>query len=206
MSQSFNHMIVQPVVLEGQVVRLEPLCIEHLARLIEIGLQDDIFRWFTQPVRTPEEMRTFITTALEEQEAGKSIPFATIERCSALAVGSTRFGNIDRAHRLVEIGWTWIAPAWQRGAINTEAKYLMMRHAFDVWGCNRVEFKTDSLNERSRRAIARIGATEEGTLRNHRITASGRLRHTVYFSVIREEWPEVKAALEAKMEKHRLIG
>jgi N-acetyltransferase len=198
-------MILEPLVLEGENVRLEPLSLDHLPRFIDVGLEGDIFRWFTEPVRTPEAMRTFIETALADQAAGKSLPFATIERHSAVAVGSTRFGNIDCAHRLVEIGWTWIAPPWQRSAINTEAKYLMMRHAFEVWDCNRVEFKTDSLNERSRRAIVRIGATEEGTLRNHRITASGRLRHTVYFSVIREEWPQVKASLEAKMENHRAI-
>jgi N-acetyltransferase len=195
-------MIVQPVVLEGQNVRLEPLSLDHLPRLAEIGLGDDIFRWFTEPVRTPAAMRRFIEVALEEQAAGKSLPFATIERRSGLAVGSTRFMNIEGAHLRVEIGGTWIAPAGQRTAINTEAKYLMMRHAFETWGCNRVELKTDSLNERSRRAIVRIGAKEEGIFRNHMVTDSGRLRHSVYFSVIRKEWPEVKAALEAKMEKH----
>jgi RimJ/RimL family protein N-acetyltransferase len=199
-------MIVQPVVLEGQNARLEPLSLDHLPRLAEIGLEDDIFRWFTEPVRTAAGMRKFIETALEEQAAGKSLPFATIERRSGLAVGSTRFMSIEGAHLRVEIGGTWIAPAWQRTAINTEAKYLMMRHAFETWRCNRVELKTDSLNERSRRAIARIGAREEGIFRNHMVTASGRLRHSVYFSVIRKEWPEVKAALEAKMEKYRAIG
>jgi N-acetyltransferase len=199
-------MIVQPVVLEGQNARLEPLSLDHLPRLAEIGLGDDTFRWFTEPVRTPAAMRKFIGTALDEQAAGTSLPFATLDRRLGLAVGSTRFMNIERVHLRVEIGGTWIAPAWQRTAINTEAKYLMMRHAFETWGCNRVELKTDSLNERSRRAIARIGAREEGIFRNHMVTASGRLRHSVYFSVIRKEWPEVKAALEAKMEKHRVIG
>ena len=196
-------MIVQPVVLEGENVRLEPLSIEHLPRLAEIGLQADIFRWFTEPVRTPAGMRKFIVTALEEQAAGKSLPFATIDKQSGLAVGSTRFMNIEPAHLRVEIGGTWIAPDWQRTATNTEAKYIMMRHAFETWGCNRVELKTDSLNERSRRAIARIGAKEEGIFRNHMVTASGRLRHSVYFSVIRKEWPQVKATLEAKMERYR---
>jgi N-acetyltransferase len=199
-------MIVQPVVLEGENVRLEPLSLEHLPRLAEIGLQADIFRWFTEPVRTRAGMRKFIVTALEEQAAGKSLPFATTDKQSGLAVGSTRFMNIEPAHLRVEIGGTWIAPEWQRTAINTEAKYLMMRHAFETWGCNRVEFKTDSLNERSRRAISRIGAKEEGIFRNHMVTASGRLRHSVYFSVIRKEWPQVKATLEAKMERNQAIG
>lgn len=189
----------EPVVLEGKHVRLEPLTMMHLPRLVEIGLERDIFRWYAQPIRTPEDMKGLVATALEEQQAGKSLPFATVERGTGLAVGSTRFMTIDRPNRTVEIGYTWIAPAWQRTAINTEAKYLMMRCAFDEWGCSRVGLKTDSLNERSRRAIARVGAKEEGILRNHMITASGRLRHSVYFSVIREEWPEVKAALEAKL-------
>ena len=190
---------LEPVVLEGDHVRLEPLTMAHLPRLVEIGLEDDIFRWYAQPIRTPEEMKAFIATALEEQQAGKSLPFATVEGGPGVVVGSTRFMTIDRPNRTVEIGYTWIAPPWQRTAINTEAKYLMMRCAFENWGCNRVGLKTDSLNERSRRAIARIGAKEEGMLRNHMVTASGRLRHSVYFSVIREEWPEVKAALEAKL-------
>jgi len=196
-------MIVKPVVLEGQNVRLEPLSLAHFSRLAEIGLQGDTFRWFTEPVRTRAAMHKFIVTALEEQAAGKSLPFATIDKPSDLAVGSTRFMNIEPAHLRVEIGSTWIAPPWQRTAINTEAKYLMMRHAFETWGCNRVELKTDSLNQQSRRAIARIGAKEEGIFRNHMVTASGRLRHSVYFSVIRKEWPDVKAALEAKMERYR---
>jgi RimJ/RimL family protein N-acetyltransferase len=191
----------EPVVLEGKHVRLEPLTMRHLPRLVEIGLEGDIFRWYAQPIRTPHDMKALVATALEEQQAGKSLPFATVERSTGLAVGSTRFMTIDRPNRTVEIGYTWLAPAWQRTAINTEAKYLMMRCAFDEWGCNRVGLKTDSLNERSRRAIARIGAKEEGTLRNLVVTASGRLRHSVYFSVIREEWPEVKAALEAKVSR-----
>ncbi|HEV2378881.1 MAG TPA: GNAT family protein [Terriglobia bacterium] len=189
----------EPAVLEGEHVRLEPLTMAHLPRLVEIGLQDDIFRWYAQPIRTPEDMKALIVTALEEQKAGKSLPLATIARSTGLAVGSTRFMTIDRPNRSLEIGYTWIAPPWQRTIINTEAKYLMLGCAFDSWGCNRVGLKTDSLNERSRRAIARIGAKEEGTLRNHMVTASGRLRHSVYFSVTREEWPEVKAALEQKL-------
>jgi RimJ/RimL family protein N-acetyltransferase len=192
---------LEPVVLEGNRVRLEPLSMDHLPRLVEIGLEGDIFRWYSQPIRTPDDMKAFIRSAMEEQEAGKSLPFATVERSLRLAVGSTRFMTIDRPNRTVEIGYTWIAPAWQRSAVNTEAKYLMMRCAFEDWGCNRVGLKTDSLNERSRRAIARVGAKEEGTLRNVVVTASGRLRHSVYFSVIREEWPEVKASLEGKLHR-----
>jgi RimJ/RimL family protein N-acetyltransferase len=128
-----------------------------------------------------------------------SLPFATVEQSSGAVVGSTRFGNIDRLNRHVEIGWTWVAREWQRTPVNTEAKLLMLRHAFDVWGAIRVELKTDSLNERSRRAILRIGAREEGTFRNHMIVHDGRFRHSVYFSIIDSEWPTVKSALEAKL-------
>ena len=150
-------------------------------------------------MRTPEQRRMYIETALEEQAKGVSLPFVTIERASDQVVGSTRYGNIDRSNRRLEIGWTWINPRWQRTSVNTEAKLLMLRHAFEKLGCLRVEFKTDSLNEQSRRALLRIGAKEEGTFRNHIITASGRIRHTVYFSIINSEWPEVKTRLQEKL-------
>jgi RimJ/RimL family protein N-acetyltransferase len=138
-----------------------------------------------------------IGKAFDEQERGESVVFASVDRKSGQTVGSTRFMNIDRINRRVEIGSTWIAPEWQQTAINTEAKYLMLRHAFEVWKCMRVELKTDALNRKSRNAILRIGAKEEGTLRRHLITWSGRVRDTVYFSVLDNEWPEVKARLEA---------
>ena len=192
-------MIVQPVTLEGKCIRLEPLSLAHHAALCHVGRDQDVWRWITAPVRTPEEMRAYIETALAEQAAGTALPFATIERASGRAIGSTRYGNIDRSNRRVEIGWTWIARPWQRTAVNTEAKYLMLRHAFETLGCIRVELKTDSLNERSRKAILRIGAQEEGTFRNHMITASGRIRHTMYYSIIDSEWPAVKANLEEKL-------
>lgn len=144
-------------------------------------------------------MRQYVETALLEQKNGVSLPFVTIEKSSDTVVGCTRYMNIDRHHRRLEIGSTWVAPAWQRTRVNTEAKYLMLRHAFAELRCHRVELKTDSLNEKSRNAILRIGAKEEGTLRNHMITYSGRLRHTVYFSIIDTEWPEVKTRLEEKL-------
>ncbi len=148
---------------------------------------------------TPGEMHAYIETALKEQADGMSLPFATIERASGRIVGSTRFGSIDRTNQRLEIGWTWVAREWQRTAINTEAKYLMLSHAFDTLGAIRVELKTDSLNERSRRAILRLGAKEEGTFRKHMMTYSGRIRHTVYFSIIDSEWPAIRTALEAKL-------
>jgi RimJ/RimL family protein N-acetyltransferase len=194
-----TEMIVAPVTLEGRQVWLEPLSQEHQPGLAAVGLDENLWRWVPTPVRAPEEMSAYIATALEEQVRGVSLPFALIEKASGQAIGSTRYGNIDRTHHRVEIGWTWVAPAWQRSAVNTEAKYLLLRHAFETLGCIRVELKTDSLNERSRAAILRIGAREEGTLRNHMITASGRIRHTVYFSILDSEWPDVKSRLQTML-------
>jgi RimJ/RimL family protein N-acetyltransferase len=173
---------------------------QHLEPLTAIGLDPDLWRWSTAPNRTPEDMRRYVETALAEQRAGQALPFATIERGSGSVVGSTRFAAIDRAHRRAEIGWTWIARPWQRTAVNTEAKFLMLRHAFETWRCMRVELKTNSNNERSRRAILRIGATEEGTFRKHMLNEDGTVRDSVYFSIIDDEWPAVKRRLEAMMQ------
>ncbi|MBZ5608757.1 MAG: GNAT family N-acetyltransferase [Acidobacteriia bacterium] len=192
-----------PVLLEGTHVRLEPLTLEHLDALCEVGLDEELWRWIPIQVRTREEMRAYIQLALELQAAGSALPFATIERSTGRAVGSTRYMNIDRPNRHVEIGATWIGRPWQRTAINTEAKYLMLRHAFERLGCLRVELKTDVLNEKSRNAILRIGAKQEGIFRNHVVCASGRVRDSVWFSVIDREWPQVKAALDAKLARNQ---
>jgi RimJ/RimL family protein N-acetyltransferase len=195
-----------PVTLAGDVVRLEPLELEHLDGLTEIGLDPDLWRWIGFPVRTRGDLRDYVEEALRDRAVGKAIPFATMEVSSGRAIGSTRFGNVDLANRRVEIGWTWVGRPWQRSAVNTEAKLLMLGHAFDHLGCNRVEFKTDSLNEASRDALLWIGATEEGTLRNHMVTESGRLRHSVYYSVIAEEWPTVREHLERRLRDGGRIG
>ena len=192
-----------PIILEGKIVRLEPLSLAHLDGLIAVGLDPELWRWTTSRARTPDAMRDYVEEALAEQRAGTSLPFATAERESGRVIGSTRFGNIAPAHRKVEIGWTWIARDRQRTPVNTEAKYLMLRHAFEVWECVRVELKTSALNEKSRRAILRIGATEEGILRQHMINADGSLRDTVYFSIIDREWPAVKARLETMLNETR---
>ncbi|MGC2694378.1 MAG: GNAT family protein [Candidatus Angelobacter sp.] len=193
--------IVTPLTLEGALVRLEPLRTDHAPIMFEVakGAFDDIFRWFPYAMRTPEDFQRIVEKALGEQTRGESVPFVTVERSSGRVIGSTRYMNIDRANRRVEIGSTWIAPAWQRTAVNTEAKYLMLKHAFDVWRCVRVELKTDALNEKSRNAILRLGAKEEGTLRKHWITWNGRIRDSVYFSILDTEWTEVKGRLEAKL-------
>ena len=188
-----------PVVLEGGHVRLEPLSMQHFERLCAVGLDPELWRWVPHQVRTPDEMQAYIQEALEEQGRGVSLPFAILLKGSGEVVGSTRYANMDVTDRRVEIGWTWIARPWQRSVVNTEAKYLMLRHAFEVWKCLRVELKTDALNERSRNAILRIGARQEGVLRRHKLTHSGRMRDTVYFSILDDEWPEVKRRLEAKL-------
>jgi N-acetyltransferase len=194
-------MPLAPITLTGDAVRLEPLSLDHHPALCQVGLDPAIWRWTSVQIATPEEMRSYIEDALRSWEAGAALPFATIDRVSVRVVGTTRYGNVDPANRKLEIGWTFVAPAWQRTRINTEAKYLMLRYAFETLGCIRVEFKTDALNQTSRRAIARIGAREEGTLRHHMICADGRYRDSVYFSVIEPEWPGVKAALESKLQR-----
>ena len=193
---------LRAVTLEGRYVRLEPLGIDHLADLATVGLEPAIWRWMISPVRTEDEMRAYVDAALRAQAEGTQLPFATVDRASGRAVGSTRYLAIVPEHRRLEIGYTWLAPAWQGTAANTEAKLLMLRHAFDVLGANRVEFKTDSRNERSRQALRGIGAVEEGTLRNHMVTHAPGLRHSVYFSVIAEEWPHVRRHLEERLERH----
>ena len=194
-------MQVYPVILKGKHVRLEPLSLTHLDALCEVGLDPALWRWTTTVIQSREEMQRYVETALNWQAEQKALPFATILNQTNRVVGSTRFANIDRENRHVEIGWTWVGVPWQRTPVNTEAKYLMLAYAFERLGCIRVEFKTDSLNERSRNALLRIGAREEGTLRNHMIVHNGRYRHSVFFSVIESEWPDVKARLEDKLSR-----
>ena len=172
------------------------MTMEHHAGLTAIGLDPEIWRLTVAVVRTPEEMRTYMESALRLQAEGSSLPFVTIERSSGRIVGSTRFGNYDPLNRRIEIGWTWLARAWQRTATNTEAKYLMLTHAFERLGCVRIELKTDALNLPSRNAMMRIGAKEEGILRKHTLMWTGRYRDTVFYSILDEEWPQVKTRLE----------
>jgi RimJ/RimL family protein N-acetyltransferase len=192
---------ITPFPLEGGHVRLEPLQPEHAALLWEITKDslEQLFQWVPYRLRSFADFRDFNRQVLAEQARGVSLPFAIFVREPRQIAGSTRFMNIDLANRKVEIGSTWIAPRWQRTAVNTEAKYLMLCHAFEVWKCLRVELKTDALNRRSRQAILRLGAKEEGTLRKHMLTWTGRPRDSVYFSILDDEWPAVKARLERKL-------
>jgi RimJ/RimL family protein N-acetyltransferase len=178
---------------------LEPLSLAHHADLAKVGLDEHVVRLTQAYPPTLEGLRTYIQTALTWQANGTAVPFVVISKAAGRAIGSTRYANIDKANRRLEIGWTWYGRAFQRTAVNTETKYLLLQHAFETLGCIRVEFKTDVLNERSRRALLRIGAKEEGVFRRHMILADGRVRDTVYFSIIDSEWPAVKAQLAQKL-------
>lgn len=190
---------VRPVTLEGSIVRLEPLSLEHLEGLAEVAFDPSIWQWTIARPTDIDGLRAWLETALAHRADGSEVPFATIDATTGRPIGSTRFMSIVPEHRRLEIGWTWVAPAWQRKGANQEAKYLQLRHAFEDLGANRVEFKTDSLNAKANPALLAIGATFEGTFRNHMIMPGGRLRHSSYYSVTAEEWPDRKAKLEARI-------
>jgi N-acetyltransferase len=192
-------MVLDAVTLEGRFVRLEPLALTHADALAAVGLDPDLWKWTTISLHTPEEVHAYVQSAIDDRGAGRALPFATVERATGTVIGCTRFMSVSMPDKRVEIGSTWVAGPWQRTPVNTEAKLLMLRHAFESLGCIRVELKTDRLNERSRNAIKRIGGVEEGILRQHMITASGRLRDTVYYSILDREWPAVRDRLEARL-------
>jgi RimJ/RimL family protein N-acetyltransferase len=189
-------MEVTPIVLDGKRVRLASMSVDHLQRLTEAGAFPELWEWTNVRADTPEGMKEYVMAALADKERGASMPFVTVDRATHAVIGSTRFGSIDIANRRAEIGWTWITPAFQRTYVNSEAKLLMLTHAFERWGCARVELKTDVLNSKSRNAMLRMGAMEEGVLRKHILTYSGRWRDSIYYSVLDTEWPAVKARLE----------
>ena len=192
-------MKIIPVFLSGEQVRLEPLSRDHVDQLCEVGIDEELWKVTMTQIRSRDDMAAYVRTAIEEETNGTSLPFVVISKGDGKVVGSTRYSNIDHTNRRLEIGWTWIATAWQRTAVNTETKFLLLRHAFEVLGCIRVEFKTDSINEKSRAALVRIGAKEEGIFRNHMITPSGRIRHSAYYSIIDSEWSAIKRDLEKKL-------
>jgi len=192
-------MQLSAITLEGQHVRLEPLRTHHAEALLKAGEDQRIWKYTNAVLRAPADVQKYIETALDWHQAGTAVPFVTMERSTHRVIGSTRFANIDRDNRRAEIGWTWLQPDYWRTVMNTEAKYLMLRHAFEEWKCIRVELKAHSKNERSRTAITRIGATEEGTLRRHMVQPDGSYRDTVYYSILDDEWPRVKKKLEERL-------
>jgi RimJ/RimL family protein N-acetyltransferase len=193
-------MEFKPVILQGRMVRLEPLTEAHIPQLAVAGRDEAIWQFMRYgQITTEPGMRLWVMDLLEAQSQGTDLPFAVIHLESGAAIGSTRYLEIRQAHRSLEIGGTWYALAFQRTAVNTECKYLLLRHAFEELGCLRVQFKTDMRNERSQRALARIGAIQEGVLRKHMILPDGFIRDSVYYSIIDSEWPRVKARLEEMM-------
>ncbi len=192
-------MQIDPVMLEGAHVRLEPMREEHADGLVAAGCGFGLFPYYPFSMETEEAMRAYVKGCIAGLAAGTVTPFATIDRATGRIVGSTTYLSIERQHRRLEIGATWITPAYQRSAVNSEAKLLQLTHCFEVLGCNRVEFKTDERNEKSRAALARIGAKQEGAFRAHMLMSDGHLRTSIYFSVIASEWPEVKRRLAARV-------
>lgn len=192
---------LDPITLEGRFVRLEPLEAHHAGALCEVGLDPRIWEFSRTCLRDRGDVERYIARALETRDAGTALPFATIDRASGRVIGSTRFENIALDERRVEVGWSWLAPAWWRTPINTEAKYLMFRHAFEVWKCVRMEFKVLVTNERSLASIRGIGAKTEGILRRRLPYRDGSFRDIVFLSIIDEEWAEVKQRLEQRINR-----
>jgi RimJ/RimL family protein N-acetyltransferase len=198
-------MNVAPAVLEGVIVRLEPLRADHVGDLTRVGLDGSL--WALQPrrVQSADDMSRYVDLALADQRRGLSVPFAIVDRAEGAIIGSTRFMDIAPEHRRVEIGATWIAPAYQRTGANVEAKLLLLTHAFDVAGAQKVVFKTEASNEQSRRALLALGAVEEGILRSHLLSDDGRRRDMVYFSILDGEWPAVRERNEARLARRRKL-
>lgn len=194
-------MWIEPVSLEGRFVRLEPLGAAHAPALWAVSDDPEIYRYTPYALRNEADLRTFIDRAQQMHAAGQGLTFVTIDRASGAPVGSSSYLAADRQHRHLEIGGTWVTPGRQRTPVNTEAKLLMLGHAFGTLGCLRVEFKTDRLNQRSRRALERIGAVEEGIFRSHMVMPDGRIRDSVYYSIVAAEWPAVRARLQAFLDR-----
>jgi RimJ/RimL family protein N-acetyltransferase len=192
-------MKLGPVLLRGSHVRLEPLSQLHAPDLLQAAADPLIWRWLPERVESEADLRRWIDAALAAQAAGSEYPFAVIDQASGRAVGSTRYMDVTRANRGVEVGWTWYRPADWGGPVNPEAKLLLLGHAFEAWGAIRLYLKTDSLNERSRAAILKLGASFEGDLRNHRIRLDGSYRHSSYYSILDSEWPAVRKGLEERL-------
>jgi N-acetyltransferase len=192
-------MRVVPVTLEGEFVQLVPLSVEHLPQLCAIGLEPTLWQATTIRVQTPEEMAAYVRAALDGAATGTALPFAIILKETGAVVGTTRYHSIAPVHRRLEIGFTWVGLPWQRTAVNTESKYLLLQHAFEVWRLQRVEFKSDCENERSCRALLRLGATQEGILRNYMGSEHRGPRDVAIFSIIDSEWSQAKARLEAML-------
>jgi N-acetyltransferase len=192
-------MLNEPMMLEGRFIRLIPLSLSHHKQLCAIGLEPALWQHTTIQVQTPDEMLRYIQTALNSQAAGSALPFVIILQATSEIVGTTRYHSIVREHQRLEVGFSWVGILWQRSPVNTEAKYLLLKHAFEKEQCQRVEFKADSQNERSCQALLRIGARQEGILRQYMRSPHKGVRDVALFSIIDAEWPQVKARLEQRL-------
>ncbi len=196
-------MLPEPVTLTGRHVTLEPLAERHAADLFAVAQDEDIWRYLFPPMpRTLADMQTWLADALATRARGEMLPFAVVWRETGRAIGSTRYMDYSAHDRHVEIGWTWYGRDYWRSPVNTECKYLLLRHAFETLGCIRVQLKTDLRNERSQRAIERLGAVREGVLRKAVVIAKdGHQRWSVYYSILDDEWPAVKSRLEGVLQR-----
>jgi len=192
-------MDLSPLTLTGRFVRLEPLAAGHLDGIWEVARDPSLWLFTVTRIASRADVDAWFERVQAEAERGTTLAFATVEAAGGRVVGSTRFLNVSEHDLRAEIGGTFVGRPWQKTAVNTEAKYLMLRHAFERWGCVRVEFKTSLANLVSRQAIERLGAVEEGVLRRHTRLPDGSWRDTVYFSVLDSEWPRVRAALESRL-------
>ncbi|TKI55236.1 GNAT family N-acetyltransferase [Brevibacillus antibioticus] len=187
---------IEPVILKGNLVRLEPLRMAHVDDIWKAGAYEEIWPHMSVTIRTREDAQAFILQALHNEQAQTELPFVIIRQTDEQIIGSTRFLGIAKKDRGLEIGFTWLTPSVWKTGVNTECKWLLLRHCFEQLGCIRVQLKTDSRNLNSQRAIARIGGVREGVLRNHMVMPDGYIRDSVYFSILDREWPEAKQKLQ----------
>lgn len=185
--------------LEGTRIRLEPMTLEHLASLEKVAFDDRIWHYMTVSIKSPQDLREWVEKALHLQRAGTALPWVTVLRSENRVIGSTRLFDFDRTHQTAELGHTWLSPEFHGAGLNAEAKLLQLTYAFEGLKLRRVALKTHHENLQSQKAMRKIGAVEEGTFRNHYIMPDGSQRHSVWFSIIREEWPQTKSLLEARV-------
>jgi N-acetyltransferase len=197
--------VIETPVLDGPRLRLEPLTEGHLTALEKVVFDERIWRYMTTRVKTKDDLRGWIEAALRAKEGGTVLPWVTVLKSDGRVVGSTRFLDLDLIHKTVEVGHTWIVPEYQGVGVNPEAKLVQLRYAFEELGLNRVALKTHHENLQSQAAMRKLGAVEEGTFRNHYIMPDGSVRHSVWFSIVREEWPEVRARLEERLERDKAL-
>jgi len=196
-------MTTETPVLDGLKVRLEPLTEAHLPALEKFAYDDRIWRYMTKWVKTQDDLRSWMNTALQAKAAGTSLPWATVLKSENRVIGSTRFADLDLTHRTVELGYTWLAPQYHGAGLNPEVKLLQLAYAFEDLKLNRVAFKTHHENLQSQAAMRKMGAIEEGTFRNHYVMPDGTQRHSVWFSIICEDWPQVRSRLEQRLQQER---